>query len=306
MDHQPETFGLLHKTIGWLSENKLFHICIHDTSGMLHNCPECALPLNSCVHFSHLCNTAKTTAAGLRFCMRCKACSIKKASQLKELYAGSCYLGITEIIKPVFFQHKLACIIYVGNLILADQREQILCQIKKACKITGIQPDVLIKAMDTVEPVNIQALEKYKELANMLARYISLMLLDNISNKGKSVGKPEVPVSRHWIIQSVENHILAYYNRDLKLSHLAKLYSIHPHYLCKLFKKEMGTGFSDYVNRIRIKNAKKLLSSNEQSIINISLEVGFNNVTYFNKIFKKHTGMTPGNYRTMIKAYETF
>ena len=65
-------------------------------------------------------------------------------------------------------------------------------------------------------------------------------------------------------------YINKYYNKNLKLSQLADLFFIHPHYLSKLFKKETGENFTNYVNRIRIQNSKNLLKRTDDKIINIS------------------------------------
>ena len=58
----------------------------------------------------------------------------------------------------------------------------------------------------------------------------------------------------------------------------------------------MGTSFKEYVNCLRVKKAKELLIS-KMSVIEIAERVGYNNVTYFNKVFKKETGKTPLEYR---------
>jgi YesN/AraC family two-component response regulator len=59
----------------------------------------------------------------------------------------------------------------------------------------------------------------------------------------------------------------------------------------------MGTTFVEYINIIRIKEAKILLKETDSKIIEIAYKVGFNNVTYFNLIFKKITGQTPFEFR---------
>ena len=72
-------------------------------------------------------------------------------------------------------------------------------------------------------------------------------------------------------------------------------------YLGRLFKKETGMCIGDYINLRRLEIAKELLASTDDKIISISSSVGFNNVTYFNRLFKKQTGLTPLQYRSKKK-----
>ena len=70
----------------------------------------------------------------------------------------------------------------------------------------------------------------------------------------------------------------------------------------ELFKKSAGTTFSHYLTNLRITNAKKLLTTTDISINEISLKTGFNDYFYFLKTFKKYTGHTPSEYRNL--SYE--
>ena len=65
----------------------------------------------------------------------------------------------------------------------------------------------------------------------------------------------------------------------------------------KYFKNTMGTSFIDYLNEYRLTMASRLLLSSESSILAVSEEVGFDNLSYFNRTFKRHFGTTPSAYR---------
>lgn len=96
--------------------------------------------------------------------------------------------------------------------------------------------------------------------------------------------------------------ILAYlekhYMQDLSLEHLAGLMDLHPHYISRLFKKETGDNFVNYLNGLRIREAQKLLIHQQHLTVQaIGQRVGFESNHYFSKVFKKFTGVTPGSYR---------
>lgn len=71
--------------------------------------------------------------------------------------------------------------------------------------------------------------------------------------------------------------------------------------LSKMFNGQIGTGFVDYINGKRIEYAKELLLTTEKNVKEIAVMVGFNNSKYFTGIFKKYTGMTPGEFRVEDK-----
>ena len=75
---------------------------------------------------------------------------------------------------------------------------------------------------------------------------------------------------------------------------------LQPYVLMKnitLFKKETGLTFTNYVNEIRVEKSKRQLLKDNRSILDIALSVGFTNQNYFAITFKKHTEMTPMEFR---------
>jgi len=94
-------------------------------------------------------------------------------------------------------------------------------------------------------------------------------------------------------------------SENLSLKWLAENYLfISIGYLSKLFIKEEGIRFSDYLNQRRIEEAKRLMGLYQDgNIKNIAAQVGFgNNPTYFSQVFKKYTGMTPTEYIDSVKT----
>lgn len=105
--------------------------------------------------------------------------------------------------------------------------------------------------------------------------------------------------------QKITPELISYikmnYNKKISLKDLAHDCFYNPVYFSELFKKTMGVNLSDFINQIRINNAKKYLSETDFSIDKISNIVGFNNRTQFYKIFRKKTDMSPNEYRIKNK-----
>lgn len=292
---------ILQKAITAFGLNQKYHICIHDTSGMLNSNPSLAISSKFRNHTGCFCQNAKLTAEGLRFCLRCKTASLRKAILLQDTYVGQCYLGITEIVRPVMVKDKMICVIFLGNLISADHENDIMKTISKMSQFTGIDSRILTNCLSSLHPMHSVDLPKYKEILDVLEYLIKTSLSRPSDHKQTAKPYPIYCSTNHWAIESVENYVSEFYNKNLNLTQLAKLYFLNPDYLCRLFRKETGLGFSEYVNKTRIARAKELLELTHMEIMAISTEVGFANVTYFNRIFKKITGVSPKEYRISKK-----
>jgi len=91
------------------------------------------------------------------------------------------------------------------------------------------------------------------------------------------------------------------YSQPINLHMLCDYLNLNTCYFCVLFKNQTNMTFSQYLNKIRINESKILLETTNDSIIDISLAVGFNNHNHFSATFKKLTGMTPTVYRNQLK-----
>lgn len=93
-----------------------------------------------------------------------------------------------------------------------------------------------------------------------------------------------------------------YTNSELKLADLAERLELSPHHLSQIINEKLGQNFFDFINHYRIAEAQQWLEDPAKqnfTILSIALEVGFNNKASFNAAFKKHTGMTPSQFRDL-------
>ena len=87
----------------------------------------------------------------------------------------------------------------------------------------------------------------------------------------------------------------------ISITELAGTCNLSKDYFSRLFLKTMGMRPIDYINRKRIEDAQLQLVTNNDLIEKIAIEVGIDNFSYFNRIFKKYSGITPGEYRKLHK-----
>ena len=106
-----------------------------------------------------------------------------------------------------------------------------------------------------------------------------------------------IPTKNNEIIKKAIRYISKNFTSNLTLDDVAEHVHLNPAYFSTLFKQSTGSSFKEYLNMVRIEESKRLLSNTENSIIDISMAVGFMDQSYFSKVFKKYTGLTPKQYR---------
>jgi len=97
--------------------------------------------------------------------------------------------------------------------------------------------------------------------------------------------------------RSLLEYVERYYNKDISLEKVSSELGLSIHYVSKYFKEKMGMNFIDYLLELRVTKAKKLLTDSELQIQEIAEEVGYLNTNSFIRMFRKYTGVSPGEYR---------
>lgn len=103
--------------------------------------------------------------------------------------------------------------------------------------------------------------------------------------------------STHKTITEVIDYITTHFQEELNLDDIAERFFISPCYLSRTFKKYTDFTFSEYLNYIRIKEAKRLLEETDMNITEVGEASGFNSGTHFGRVFKAQTGMSPMAYK---------
>jgi len=95
-------------------------------------------------------------------------------------------------------------------------------------------------------------------------------------------------------------YIRKHYSEDLSLDEVAKNVFVSGYYLSHLFREELDITYSDYLNKIRMEAAVKLMKEKNHLIQDIATMTGFKDAAYFCKTFKKYNGLTPKKYMTLL------
>ena len=232
---------------------------------------------NNTIHPCKVCSLFKKTSNGLQKCFRCRNLAIKKAINEKKSFDGMCINGIYEYTHTVLENDDVICIIFIGNIIPDDNNSQ------KLIKKLGDNKELLLTMEKDFN------LTKCKMLAFLIESYVKMLLNDTESTENRSTYNALIENIKTFIDSNIEN--------DISITKIAEIFHYNEKYLGRLFKKETGMTYNEYINKQRFTKAKFLLKKTNDTIINIAMLCGFNNVTYFNRLFKKNFKMTPSEYR---------
>jgi YesN/AraC family two-component response regulator len=103
-------------------------------------------------------------------------------------------------------------------------------------------------------------------------------------------------------IETIHDYLMNNYREDVDLKALSQMVNMAEGSLCRFFKQNVGLTIFEYLNKIKVEFACKLLMDPDLSILDICLDSGYNNLSHFNKQFRKTTGAAPREYRKRFKG----
>lgn len=157
----------------------------------------------------------------------------------------------------------------------------------------GLALQTELESHDGVSSIYIESLTT--TLCIHLLKYycvISDNKFDNHDHKGLS----------HWKLKQVISYIHENLDKDLSLLDISATVGMSMYYFSRQFKQSIGLAPHQYVMNCRIERAKKLLSKTNQTIEQISSQVGFQSQSHFTNVFRKFTGVTPRVYREQVRV----
>lgn len=144
------------------------------------------------------------------------------------------------------------------------------------------------------------------EICSMLARLLIMKILNYYEKNKDEYFKDQISKeeSDNEIVLQVQEYLNQNFKEKITLKDAAQRVNISPYYLERIFKKNTGTSFTQYIIDRRLGYAQNLLRDTKRSIAQIAEESGYDNPSYFSQLFKKRFGCNPGAYRKKIKKYE--
>lgn len=227
------------------------------------------------IHDSPVCLEVKTSPSGLADCYRCRRLVEKKLRLRCCPIDGYCTKGVYEYCQPIIYNEQMVGVIFIGNILTPDlkQREKL---------IQFVKPEL----WDSME--QNYSREDCVRTAEILHSYI-VFLLDEYGNESNNYDP---------LLENIKSYIREHMSYNISLTELSEIFNYNEKYLGQLFKARSGYTIKGYCNYIRVKKAKSLLIDTKLSMAKIAQQLGYSNVTYFDRVFRNYTGVSPFIYRT--------
>ena len=175
------------------------------------------------------------------------------------------------------------------------------------CNLHGVlQMD--LKEQETIEK-NFkkmeEALQKKKPYAPAEVKKIILslfiMILNGAGTRPSEYSMPKGKMMRYVKVAEIIHYIMEHSSEIYGLEDLANRFYLDKSYLSRIFKEVTNFTVNEFINRQRIDHAKNLLLEDSLTMEDISKKLGYERLSYFDRVFKKYTGLSPLQYRKSIK-----
>jgi AraC-like DNA-binding protein len=182
---------------------------------------------------------------------------------------------------------------------LVDTREvrQFLTESQRGLKIVGDKQTVISDVLQQmVEQKDISLLASFLRIFACLLDPTDLVYLNTPDPISSYAAQPpgRIPKLMHYIHQN--------FKEEISLTKAAEVSGLQLHAFCRYFKSLTNRTFSEFLNDVRIGYACELLHQSELSITQIALECGYNNISYFNRCFRKANQMSPKDFRQSLET----
>lgn len=208
-------------------------------------------------------------------------------------------------------QEAIDCILkYQPDILLLDVQMPLKngIDVMRAADKAGLHPvTVILSGYDEFRYAQQAIKYGAKEYLLKPARAADILAcLDRLADEyfGKTTGQAaeDTKDQTSYLIKEAREYIAEHYFENLALGDVAEHVGISGGYLSTLFMQQLGCGFVEYLNEIRIDRSCSYLEQNYLKTYEIAYKVGFRDEKYFSRVFKKIKGMSPKEYRTKMSS----
>ena len=222
----------------------------------------------------------------------CIACDVEQmwvlAQHYRKPFLNICHAGICENIVPIWKGEFLIGILFIGQCVMEPE----VTYSSVYSRIAGFHAeyDYFLNLFE-----KLPCVDRHKLIS---AGVLAFLSFENLLNRQNCC----LPEEQPDIVELAKGHIEANYQNGLSLQEISHTLHVSPSYLSRKFRQVIGMTLTDYIIKVRMEQAKKLLIHSEIPIQHISMNVGFEDSNYFSRVFKRQMGQTPKAYRKMASV----
>lgn len=170
------------------------------------------------------------------------------------------------------------------------------------CGQSFLLPQIL--SVQKYARILVEVEESFQTDCPFLQNSLVFALLNTLTENGdliKKENKSDIPLQERLVPETKE-YLDIHYREPLNVSNLCEMFAVSPSHLQHLFKKQMGMGLVEYLNKHRVFCAENLLRNTHLPICDIAEKVGFTDYGYFSRVYKKYRGISPTEFRKTING----
>ena len=234
------------------------------------------------------CKLIRQTEKGKLGCLSCDQNACRLAKARKEAVIYPCHAGLIEMIVPILVEDAAVGYLLLSHIVQGADETSEWQQARRSCAAYSIDEHTLHQAFLALPRTPFPTL---KAASDMLMLAASALYLKGMARLAP--GTPQERLSRYLnehLEEKLSGQILC---RELSISRTALYY---------LAQSTYGCGINEQITRMRLQKAMQLLAGTTLSNAEICQQTGFSDYNYFYRVFRRHTGLTPHQYRALIVA----
>ena len=230
---------------------------------------------------SPFCALVRSHPACLEKCLECDRHGLSSATETGKTYCYKCHMGLTETVTPVVCEDVIVGFVMAGQKLLQKDLEEAKLHVD-AFPIVHLRP-MLHKELAKIRFTTDAELNAMSELVRMCADYLHMKKLIRFQDAPLEV--------------RVRQYIDANLSEEMDVESLCRNFGVSKSSLYLLSREALGKGVTDYIRERRVQKACELLIDSALPISAVAERVGYSDMGYFTKVFKKYMGCTPSTYR---------
>ena len=217
--------------------------------------------------------------------------AVHNTMELEEMMLSHVEYGRIEEIQKLFRAPAMGRAGTMASDALRQQKNLIVCTATLVTR-SAIKGGLDRETAFALSDMYIQKAELMADVVD-LTRLNAQMVLDFT----KRVAAEKCGIHHSKLVRRARDFILSHISETITTETLAKECGMNRTYLCKLFTEETGMTLGQYVTQIKVDEAKRLMDITGKSIAEIAEYLGYSSQSHFQRVFKKASGTTPGEYR---------
>ena len=204
-----------------------------------------------------------------------------------------CYAGLCESAVPLRAGGNLLGFLQTGEVMLHNPTRRGFGRVQRLLAEWDADWDSerVREAWFSTKVLSRKQYSSALRLLSIFAQHLSLVA-NQMLLQSKQAEPPSVTTARQYILD--------HRGENLSLATVARAVHMSSFYFCKTFKKATGMNYTEFLARARIEKAKELLHNPNARVSEVALASGFQSVTHFNRIFRRHAGKSPTEYRASL------